>query len=108
MDEKQLKAQLDELQKNLEAAVNEKNQKAIEAIQTELKALADTAKKYTDLQEKLDKIQKDAEANQKALDKLIAKGNDIQTGGNQAIKTLGGEMYEELTKRENDLKQFKE
>jgi HK97 family phage major capsid protein len=105
MDEKQLKAQLDELQKNLEAAVNEKNQKAIEAIQNELKSLIDTAKKYAELQEKFDKMQKDAEANQKALDKLIAKGNDIPV--NQGFQTFGSELHKALTDNKDEITRFK-
>jgi HK97 family phage major capsid protein len=108
MDAKELQTQLEQLKTDLEKAVTEKNKPVIEEIQKKLSELKEVATKYEEQQKKIEKLEKDAEANQKALDKLIAKGNDINTGGNQAIKTLGGEMYEELTKRENDLKQFKE
>jgi HK97 family phage major capsid protein len=107
MDKKELQDQLEQLKADLEKAITDKNQKAIEAVQQELKKLEDTVKKFADLQEAVTKLQADAKANQPVIDKAAAQKEPPSGGGGQIIETIGGEMFKELTKRENDLKEFK-
>ena len=94
--------QLQELKTNLETATDTKTKAAVEAEIKKLIATLPTQEQVKELQELVEKMQKDAEENQKAIDKLIADQKAAPVNGQ--VKTFHNYIGEQLTKHKDMLK----
>lgn len=104
-DAEALKAKLKELKESLATETETKAKAAIEKEIKALEAKLPTAEQVKNLQDQVKKLTEDAEKNQKAMDALIAKGNDTPIA--PQFKGLPDLLGEQLTKNEAALKAYK-
>jgi HK97 family phage major capsid protein len=101
-----LQTQLKELRDNLATETDDKIKKQLQREIADLLTKLPTAAKVKELEQQLIQMKKDSDANQKALDDLIAKGNTAQVPNSPM--TPSGYLEKMLTEKETILKQYKD